>query len=650
LGWGVVALFAISGVMDLARSQPPTTTRVSVGSAGQESNNYSNVINISGDGRYVVFHSVATNLVAADTNDTDDIFLHDFLTGKTIRVSVNSEGVQGNDRSLRSSVSSQGRFVSFDSQATNLVASDSNNSLDVFIHEVLTGETTRISVDSGGEEGNAGSWNSSMSADGRYVRFTSDASNLAENDHNGVADVFVHDRLTGEIGRVNVGPGGTEANGYSSGSGMSADGRIVSFLSDATNLVGEDSNGVRDAFVHDRLTAETRRVSVNSQGEEGNQSSQRARISGDGRFIVFDSESTNLVEGDSNGFMDVFLHNRLTGETRRVSVGSEGTEANGLSRNAVVSYYGRFVSYFSEASNLVPNDTNESPDAFRYDRLTGETIRVSLSNEGSEAEEGAAYSHISYDGSRIIFQSGSANLVTGDTNETTDIFLREIPLNELYFAQFGEGMDQLFSQILLFNLNDEAQVTAQVNFRDESGNPLTVDLNGNEVNGELEGLVDPSGMLALQTDGSGDLVVGSLTVQSDWPLSGIVVFGGSIGLAGVGHSPPLPQGFLAPIETRGSGGGYQVNTGLAVMNLEAEAVTLNLTLRDQSGHAIDTAQLVIDPRGHIAKFVTELDWPTDVVFDNFRGTLHVESLGRIASTVLQTRPGQLATLPVIALE
>jgi hypothetical protein len=348
--------------------------------------------------------------------------------------------------------------------------------------------------------------------------------------------------------------------------------------------------------------------------------------------------------------MDVFLHNRLTRETTRISVNREGAEGNGLSRNAVLSYDGRFVSYFSEASNLVQDDTNESPDAFRYDRLTGETIRVSLADDGSEAEMGGGYPHISDQGSRIGFQSVSGNLVPGDTNEETDIFVREIPLNELYFAQFGEGMDQLFSQILLFNLSEEDAVTAQIHLRDEGGNPLTVDLNGNEVGGELEAQVDPSGTLSLQTDGSGDLVVGSLTVQSDWPLSGIVVFGGSIGLAGVGHSPPLAQGFLAPIEARRSGGGYQVNTGLAVMNLEAESVTLNLTLRNESGLAIDTTQQAIGPRGHIAKFVTEFDWPTDVVFDNFRGTLHVQSVGRIAATALQTRPGQLATLPVIALE
>jgi Tol biopolymer transport system component len=634
----------------MAHSQPPTTTRVSIGSDGQEGNSYSNVFNISGNGRYVVFHSVASNLVANDTNETDDIFLHDLLTRKTIRVSVNSEGVQGNDRSLRSAVSSQERFVSFDSQATNLVANDSNNSMDVFIHEVLTGETTRVSVNSEGEEGNAGSWNSSMSADGRYVRFTSDASNLVENDLNGAADVFVRDRLTGTTERVSVDSAGSEANGFSSGAGLSADGRFVSFQSDATNLDGEDSNGVRDAFVHDRLTGETYRVSLSSQGEEGNQSSQRARISGDGRFIVFDSEATNLVEGDSNGVMDVFLHNRLTRETTRISVNREGVEGNGLSRNAVLSYDGRFLSYFSEASNLVPDDTNESPDAFRYDRLTGETIRVSLADDGSEAEEGAGFPHISDQGSRIGFQSISGNLVPGDTNEETDIFVREIPLNELYFAQFGEGMDQLFSQILLFNLDDKAEVNAQIKLKDEEGKPLTVDLNGSEVNGELEGVVAPSGIVALRTDGSGDLVVGSVTVQSDWPLSGLVIFGGSIGLAGVGHSPPLPQGFLVPIETRRSGGGYQVNTGLAVMNLEAEAVTLNLTLRNESGHAIDTTQQTIGSKGHIAKFIAEFDWPTDVVFDNFRGTLHVESLGRIAATALQTRPGQLATLPVIALE
>ena len=648
--WVTAAFFAVSGSFDLAQSQPPTTIRVSIGSDGQQSNQYSNFFNISGDGRYVVFHSVASNLVAADTNDADDIFLHDVQTRRTIRVSINSEGIQGNLRSNRPSISGHGRFVSFDSDATNLVAGDSNNSLDVFIHEPLTGETTRISVNSEGQEGNAGSWNSAVSDDARYVRFVSDASNLVAGDSNGAADVFVHDRLTGETGRVSVRTDGMEANGSSSGGGLSSDGRFLAFQSDATNLDDADTNGVRDAFVHDRQTGETRRVSVSTAGEEGNQASTRARISGDGRFIVFDSEATNLVEGDSNGVMDVFIHNLLSGETKRVSVTSEGAEANGLSRNAVVSYAGRFVSYFSEASNLVTDDTNGERDVFRYDRVTGETIRVNLTNEGTEADLGAAYSHMSDDGSRISFQSVSTNLVSGDTNEVTDVFLREIPLNELYFAQFGEGMDQLFSQILLFNLAEQSEATARLSLRDREGNPLLVDLNGDEIMGELEAAVDPSGLLALQTDGSGNLAVGSLTVQSDRPLSGVVVFGGSIGLAGVGHSPPLPLGFLAPIETRRNNGGYQVNTGIAVMNLDAEPVTLTLTLRDEKGHQIDTTQEVISLRGHVAKFVTEFDWPTDIVFDSFRGTLHVQTVGKIAATVLQTRPGQLAAMPVVALE
>jgi|GEM_PF-1585857 len=223
--------------------------RVSVASGGTQGNGDSGCPSISADGRYVAFQSYASNLVPGDTNGTWDVFVHDRLTGQTTRVSVASDGTQGNGDSECPSISADGRYVAFASLASNLVPGDTNGTWDVFVHDRLTGQTTRVSVASGGAQGNSGSWCPSISADGRYVAFQSYASNLVPGDTNGVLDVFVHDRLTGQTTRVSVASDGTQGDSYSFGSSISADGRYVAFSSLASNLVPGDTNDKPDIFV-----------------------------------------------------------------------------------------------------------------------------------------------------------------------------------------------------------------------------------------------------------------------------------------------------------------------------------------------------------------------------------------------------------------
>jgi Tol biopolymer transport system component len=169
------------------------TARVSVDSSGNQGNCWSSYPSISSDGRYVAFSSLASNLVAGDTNGAYDIFVHDRQTGVTTRVSVDSSGNEGNDISGAPSISSDGRYVAFESYASNLVA-DTDSGLDIFVHDRQTGMTSRVSVNSSGNKGNGASIYPSMSSDGRYVAFESDASNLVACDTNGWPDIFVHDR------------------------------------------------------------------------------------------------------------------------------------------------------------------------------------------------------------------------------------------------------------------------------------------------------------------------------------------------------------------------------------------------------------------------------------------------------------------------
>jgi len=407
------------------RAAPGNTTRVSVASDGTQANGGSFTPSISADGRYVAFASIAVNLVSGDTNGVQDIFVHDRQTGQTTRVSVASGGAQANGPSFDPSISADGRYVAFASLATNLVSGDTNDHRDIFVHDRQTGQTTRVSVASGGAQANGPSFDPSISADGRYVAFASNASNLVSGDTNNTGDIFVHDRQTGATTRVSIGPGGTQANRGSLAPSISADGRYVAFHSDATNLVSGVTNGTTHIFVHDRQTGATTRVSVASDGTEGNSGSIKPSISADGRYVAFQSIATNLVSGCTNGTQHIFVHDRQTGQTTCVSVASDGTEGNSGSNNPSISANGRYVAFQSQANNLVSGDTGFITDIFIHDRQTGVTTRVSIAFDGTEANNVSSAPSISADGRYIAFESNASNLVNGDTNGNQDIFVHD---------------------------------------------------------------------------------------------------------------------------------------------------------------------------------------------------------------------------------
>ena len=280
--------------------------RVSVDSSGAGGNGFSFLASISSDGRYVAFESLATNLVAGDTNGTSDVFVHDRQTGATERVSLDSAGNEGNSVSFDPSISSDGRYVAFESPASNLVAGDTNGTFDVFVHDRQIGATERVSVDSVGNESNSSSENASISSDGRFVAFDSFASNLVVEENNGKSHVYVHDRLAGSTEKVSVDASGTQGNNHSFDPSISADGRYVAFESAASNLVEQDTNGANDVFVHDRDTDTNDRVSVDSSGSQADPFSHSPSISSDGRYVAFDSFASNLVPGDA-GNNDIFV-------------------------------------------------------------------------------------------------------------------------------------------------------------------------------------------------------------------------------------------------------------------------------------------------------------------------------------------------------
>jgi VCBS repeat-containing protein len=384
--------------------------RVSVASDGSQLNGRSHGggQSVSADGHYVTYYS--------ETYGANEVFVYDRLTGMTERIS------QGGG--VTPSISADGRFVTYESNASSHVSGDTNGVQDIFVYDRQTGTTERVSVASDGTQANDSSEYASISGDGRYVSYHSAASNLVPGDTNGAVDIFVYDRQTGMTERVSVASDGTEANGGSIKASLSADGDYVTFYSDASNLVDGDTNGVGDIFVYDRQTGMTERVSVASDGTEANGLSYYySSMSADGRFVTYSSAASNLVPNDKNGAYDIFVYDRQMGTTERVSIGNHGTEANGSSYMSSISADGRYISYQSDASNLVDGDTNGASDIFIYDRLTHTTSQASVSQYGNEGNDTSGRSFISADGSYLVFDSHATNLVENDTNSAIDVFL-----------------------------------------------------------------------------------------------------------------------------------------------------------------------------------------------------------------------------------
>ncbi len=375
----------------------------------------------------MVFKSVATNLVSDDLNGVADVFAHDLATGITERISVGLGGVNSDGFSFPPSISNDGRFVTFGSAASNLVWADVNDASNVFVRDRQTGITALLDRGPNGVQGNRGTADvpPAISGDGSTIAFVSFATNLT-----GVRmspdylNTFVAPNpfggLPGQTQWINVGLFGTP-DGASGGPASNVDGTVIAFYSSASNLVAHDTNGARDVFAAAAGTIE--RLSVSSSGAQADGPSQAqggsTAISADGQVVAFYSAATNLVPHDTNGWTDVFVRDRAAGTTERISVASDGTEANGPSFDPSLSADGRFVAFHSLASNLVPNDTNGVTDVFVHDRLTGTTERVC----GVQGNDSSISASISPNGNFIAFASAASNLVPNDTNNHIDIFV-----------------------------------------------------------------------------------------------------------------------------------------------------------------------------------------------------------------------------------
>jgi Tol biopolymer transport system component len=423
-------LLGTLGTYSLATAAIGDTTLISSDSSGSQGNDGSFSPSISANGLFVAFDSMASNLVSSDTNHATDIFVRNWQSGKTTRVSVASDGTEANGDSKNPSISADGRFVAFDSLASNLVSEDSNEKRDVFVHDQKSGETIIVSMawrdTIWSDSGNSHSFTPSISADGRFVAFVSSATNLVPRGTNGYMHIFVRDLEGNQTLLISVDSAGIEGNGNSSNPSISGDGRYVAFWSNASNLVSPATSGYQHIFVHDRIEGETFLISAASDGTEGNGGSNNPSITADGGLITFESNASNLVPEDNNDDTDIFVHHRLTGQTDRVSVASNGTEANHISTYPSISGDGRFVSFSSRANNMAPVGDNDFFKIFLHDRLTRQTSLVSASWDGSLANADSSRPSISGDGRYLAFESLASNLVPGDANGCSDVFMKEL--------------------------------------------------------------------------------------------------------------------------------------------------------------------------------------------------------------------------------
>jgi|LakWasM104_HOW12_FD_contig_111_155901_length_8940_multi_4_in_0_out_0_1 serralysin len=444
---------------------------------------------VSADGRYVLFDSYS-EFNFGNTVLANDVFVKDMQTGVLIKANDYSSA-------FAQSISADGKFILYAPAG----GFDSNDYYDIYLKNLETGENTIISTSSDDQIGNADVVldHPQFSADGRFVSFSSYASNLTPDDTDYGSDIFTKNLLTGETTLVSTNSVGEKANSGSVVSTISANGRYVAFHSTATNLSNADTNSSIDVYWKDTLTNETKLVSSNVDGIVGNGRSWYGSISADGNLVVFESLASNLVAADNNSFYDIFVKNMTTGAIQRVSTSSTGLEANGNSENASISADGRYVIFESRASNLISNDTNGPPwgsDIFIKDLQTGITQRVSTNSNNLQLSDESINGKFSANGKYVIFDSRSNDVVSGDTNSAVyDTFIKNLETGEVRLVSEqtithveSQGTD-LVKTTISYALPDNVENLTLIGTDsiDGNGNDLDNIITGNIGNNALNG-------------------------------------------------------------------------------------------------------------------------------------------------------------------
>ena len=469
---------------------PQQIDLIGVSSSGVQGNLGSADPSISANGRFVAFSSDATNLVAGDTNFASDIFLKDTVTGEVRRVSTDATGAQVTGISYGTALSADGQLVAFTSTGAGLVPGGGGGMPAVYLKNMLTGAIQRASADAAGNAANSGSFSASLSADGRYVLFESTATNLVGNDSIGTGDIFVKDLQTGAIVRASTSAAGVEGNLASASVRLTPDGRYVVFASNASNLVANDNNGHADIFVKDLQTGAIQRASVSASGAEGVTDSAAPSISADGRHVAFETTAP-LLASDTNGLSDIYVKDMLTGGLVLASTNFIGQPTtSGASRGAVLSADGAYVAFESSSAQIISFDSNQTVDVFVRSLQAGTTQRVPTTGNGLQTPYAGstvpALAAFSADGSYLVFQSRNPNLVSGDANGSYDVYRVANPFL-LQSSPAGTGDQVLSSVSYTLPANVEDLILTGASAINGTGNTLANHIVGNDAANVLYG-------------------------------------------------------------------------------------------------------------------------------------------------------------------
>ncbi len=528
---------------------------------------------VSADGRYVAFYSFASNLVPGDTNGRYDVFVRDRQTGSTTLVS-GGVSAPGNRDAFDPSISADGRFIAFYSNSTNLVAGGTNGNYQVFVRDLQTSTTTLVSVGPNGQ-GNNLSASPTISPNGRYITFYSDSSNLTPEGGNGFDQSYVRDLQMGTTTLVSTGSNG-EGNGQSYyPPALSADGRYVAFASNSSNLAPGGTNGRWQIFLRDLQAGTTKLVSAGAAGP-ANRDCYDVSMSADGSRIVFDTSANNLVGGTTNFNSNIYASDWQTGTITLVSVDSAGQFGNGYSADPSISASGRYVAFDSGATNLVPGDTNGHQDVFLHDLQTGLTKRISVGGAAAEGDNDSFYPSISADGRAVAFNSSANNLVAGFNVQNYEIYLYFNPdiavtADPLSVGNTSDGGPGSLRQAIL-NANSLGGSSHTITFALPAGlqtinlvtplptvtGPLVLALDASQ-NVKIQ---SPSGNVwgnssTLTRTGAGSLIVvagiegpGSLTVDAGSSLTAGHIVQNSLVIGGTAVAPALLT--IAPSDASGN--------------------------------------------------------------------------------------------------
>ena len=465
------------------------------GSGNRRSGDF-NQFRITPNGRFVLFYSEATDIVPMGATGVSDIFVRDLQTGQTKMASINAAGTPSTGVTRFGLISDDGRFVVFTGFPNNIVTNDTNSSPDVFIRDFQTNTTKLVSLNFQGTESGAlgGSELADMTPDARFVLFSSHANNLTTHaDGNNLGtDLYVRDVVNNVTKLVTVNTAGTASGNATSFSGkISADGRYVVFTSEASDLItGGDTNG-RDVFLRDLQTNTTTRLSTNAAGTAGgNNMSDSGIIDKGGRYVVFATRATDLASvPDVNGFSDIFIYDIQAQTKKLITTNIAGTATGGgipfqgMDRGVEfsISADGRFVAFMSQQSGLVSNDTNGiGDDIFRYEVATQAKTLVSVNFTGTSGTIGGSSSpNISDDGRFIGFSSLANDLVNmaDETNGfTTDVFLRDMTAGQTYPVSVNHSNTRMGN-----GFSFQPRLTAdgrRLVFLSRASDLITNDLNG----------------------------------------------------------------------------------------------------------------------------------------------------------------------------